>query len=60
MSVSSLIVVGNSLRLRRFRGRLAGNSAMRDLLRAVAGPVICALVVTGLLAVWTSAGGRAP
>jgi copper(I)-binding protein len=33
--------------------------AMRDLLRAVAGPVICAVVVTGLLAAWagTGAGG---
>jgi len=30
---------------------------MRDLLRAVAGPVICAAVVTGLLAAWTGAGG---
>jgi copper(I)-binding protein len=30
---------------------------MRDLLRAVAGPVICAAVVTALLAAWTSAGG---
>jgi copper(I)-binding protein len=30
---------------------------MRDLLRAAAGPVICALVVIGLLAAWTSAGG---
>jgi copper(I)-binding protein len=30
---------------------------MRDLLRAVAGPVICAVVVTGLLAAWTGTGG---
>ena len=30
---------------------------MRDLLRAVAGPVICAAVVTGLLAAWTGTGG---
>jgi copper(I)-binding protein len=30
---------------------------MRDLLRAVAGPVICAVVVTGLLAGWTGTGG---
>jgi len=30
---------------------------MRDLLRAVAGPLICAVVVTGLLAAWTGTGG---
>ena len=30
---------------------------MRDLLRAVAGPVICAVVVIGLLAAWTGTGG---
>ncbi len=30
---------------------------MRDLLRAIAGPVICAVVVTGLLAAWVSTGG---
>ena len=30
---------------------------MRDLLRAVAGPVICAVVVTGLLAAWAGTGG---
>ena len=32
---------------------------MRDLFRAIAGPAICAVVVTGLLAVWagTGAGG---
>ncbi len=30
---------------------------MRDLLRAVAGPVICAAVVTGLLAAWAGTGG---
>jgi copper(I)-binding protein len=29
----------------------------RDLLRAVAGPVICAVVLTGLLAAWVAAGG---
>jgi len=29
---------------------------MRDLLRAVAGPVVCAVVVTGLLAAWTGTG----
>jgi len=31
--------------------------AVRDLLRAVAGPVICAVVLTGLLAAWVAAGG---
>ena len=30
---------------------------MRELLRAVAGPVICAVVVTGLLAAWAGTGG---
>jgi periplasmic copper chaperone A len=30
---------------------------VRDLLRAVAGPLICAAVVTGLLAAWVTAGG---
>jgi copper(I)-binding protein len=30
---------------------------VRDLLRAVAGPLICAAVVTGLLAAWTGTGG---
>jgi copper(I)-binding protein len=30
---------------------------MRDLLRAVAGPVICAVMVTGLLAAWAGTGG---
>ena len=29
----------------------------RGLLRAVAGPVICAVVLTGLLAAWVAAGG---
>jgi len=30
---------------------------VRDLLRAVAGPVICAVVVTGLLTAWAGSGG---
>jgi copper(I)-binding protein len=30
---------------------------MRDLLRAVAGPLICAVAVTGLLAAWVGTGG---
>jgi copper(I)-binding protein len=30
---------------------------MRSLLRAIAGPVICAAVVTGLLAAWAGTGG---
>jgi len=30
---------------------------VRDLLRAIAGPVICAVVVTGLLAAWVGTGG---
>ena len=30
---------------------------MRELLRAVAGPLICAVVVTGLLAAWVATGG---
>jgi copper(I)-binding protein len=35
----------------------AGRAWARDLLRAVAGPVICAVVLTGLLAAWVAAGG---
>ena len=35
----------------------AGRTWARDLLRAVAGPVICAVVLTGLLAAWVAAGG---
>jgi copper(I)-binding protein len=31
--------------------------AVRDLLRAVAGPVICAVLVIGLLAAWVGTGG---
>ncbi len=30
---------------------------LRDLLRAAAGPVICAVVLTGLLAAWVASGG---
>jgi copper(I)-binding protein len=30
---------------------------VRDVLRAVAGPLICAVVVTGLLAAWAGTGG---
>jgi periplasmic copper chaperone A len=30
---------------------------MRDLLRSVAGPLICAVAVTGLLAAWAGTGG---
>ena len=30
---------------------------MRDVLRALAGPLICAVVVTGLLAAWAGTGG---
>ena len=83
MSASSLIVVANSLRLRRFtpgkhprrvwRTRparrvpshsLAAGEARpgavvpgwpAELARAAAGPVICALVLTGLLAGWAGA-----
>jgi copper(I)-binding protein len=32
-------------------------AALHDLLRAAAGPVICAVVLTGLLAAWVAAGG---
>ena len=35
----------------------AGRTWPRDLLRAVAGPVICAVVLTGLLAAWVAVGG---
>ncbi len=35
----------------------AGRTWARDLLRAVAGPVICSVVLTGLLAAWVAAGG---
>ena len=34
-----------------------GRAWARDLLRAVAGPVICAVVLTGLLAGWVATGG---
>jgi periplasmic copper chaperone A len=34
-----------------------GRTWARDLLRAVAGPVICAVVLTGLLAAWVATGG---
>ncbi len=34
-----------------------GRTWARDLLRAVAGPVICTLVLTGLLAAWVATGG---
>jgi Cu+-exporting ATPase len=85
MSASSLIVVANSLRLRRFTPgrhprrtwrtwparRIPGDSpaaagarpgavARRwpaELVRAAAGPVICAVVLTGLLAGWAAARG---
>jgi len=84
MSASSLIVVANSLRLRRFtpgrhqqrawRTRLARRAPRNspaaavgaqpaaaawpaELVRAAAGPVLCALVLTGLLAGWAAARG---
>jgi Cu+-exporting ATPase len=85
MSASSLIVVANSLRLRRFTpgrhprrawrarptrrvptdspavsGARPGASARRwpaELVRAAAGPVICAVILTGLLAGWAAARG---
>ncbi|MGH3298440.1 MAG: heavy metal translocating P-type ATPase [Trebonia sp.] len=85
MSASSLIVVANSLRLRRFTpgGRLprawrirpawrarsdssaAGGSRrgtvapgwLVELVRAAAGPVICAVVLIGLLTVWAGTRG---
>ena len=85
MSASSLIVVANSLRLRRFtpgrRPRRArrtwpawragaavpatarsatGTAAPRwpaELVRAAAGPVICAVVLTGLLTGWAASRG---
>ncbi|MGH3200636.1 MAG: copper chaperone PCu(A)C [Streptosporangiaceae bacterium] len=34
-----------------------GRAWLRDLLRAVAGPAICAVVLTGLLAAWVATGG---
>ncbi len=34
-----------------------GRAWLRDLLRAAAGPVICAVVLTGLLAAWVASGG---
>ena len=34
-----------------------GRTWARDLLRTVAGPVICAVVLTGLLAAWVATGG---
>ena len=36
---------------------LPGRTWLRDLLRAAAGPVICAVVLTGLLAAWAATGG---
>jgi len=41
----------------RGRFRAGRGQAVRDLIRAVAGPVICAALVTGLLAGWVAAGG---
>ena len=102
MSASSLIVVGNSLRLRHFHARRGprpdrqpgwwragqsgrafsrggrpvtataapgaapaqaepGRNVLRDLARAAFGPVICAVVLTGLLSAWVSCRrGRHP
>ena len=85
MSASSLIVVANSLRLRRFtpgrrspragpawparRARRESPGATRsrdgavapgwpaELVRAAAGPVICAVVLVGLLTGWAAARG---
>jgi P-type Cu+ transporter len=85
MSASSLIVVANSLRLRRFtpgnrpsrarpiwpagRARHHSRAAARsrpgpvalrwpaELARAAAGPVICAVVLTGLLTGWAASRG---
>jgi copper(I)-binding protein len=34
-----------------------GRAWLRDLLRAAAGPVICAVILTGLLATWVASGG---
>jgi copper(I)-binding protein len=34
-----------------------GRAWLHDLLRGAAGPVICAVVLTGLLAAWTASGG---
>ena len=34
-----------------------GRNVLRDLARAAFGPVICAVVLTGLLSAWVSAGG---
>ena len=89
MAASSLIVVGNSLRLRRFTpgrpragrrlrtgvtwptwrpGRAVPSGApprraavtpglLPELARAAAAPVICAVLLAGLLTAWTAAGG---
>ena len=98
MSASSLIVVGNSLRLRHFHARRRprpdrqpgwwradqsgrassrggrpvtataapstapaqtepGRHVLRDLARAAFGPVICAVVLAGLLSAWVATGG---
>jgi copper(I)-binding protein len=34
-----------------------GQAWLRDLLRAAAGPVVCAVILTGLLATWVASGG---
>ena len=74
MSASSLFVVGNSLRLRRFHAGWSpvtataapnaapaptepGRNVPRELARAAFGPVICAVVLTGLLSAWVATGG---
>jgi copper(I)-binding protein len=36
---------------------VTGRDWLRDLLRGAAGPVICAVIVTGLLSAWAAAGG---
>jgi len=55
MSASSLIVVANSLRLRR--AGPPGRRWLAELARAAAGPVACAVVLSGLLSAWVVSGG---
>jgi copper(I)-binding protein len=50
-------VIGPSAPAARPAPNSPGRAWLRDLLRAAAGPVICAVLLTGLLAAWVATGG---